>query len=130
MITLKESKGDGPNGISDVFAKLFEARNFAHYAHLRTKSYAQHKALGRFYEDLVGLADQFYETHAGQYGQSKFNAGSPVKEEDPVRYMESFAKMMVDAHDMIEKKDTHLHNILDEIAGLTYQTIYKLKYLS
>lgn len=130
MITLKEFKGDSKPSIEGVFSKLFEARNFAHYAHLRTKSYAQHKALGRFYEDLVDLADKFYETYAGKYGQVKFNAGPSVKEEDPVKYFDALGSMLTEAHDLLEKKDTHLHNILDEVTGLAYQTLYKLKFLS
>jgi len=131
MISLNEFKSGGEGaGIGGVFSKLFEARNFAHMAHLRTKSYAQHKALGHFYEEIVELADSLYETYAGQYGQIKFNAGPPVKEEDTVRYMESFGKMMLEAHKLIDEKDTHLHNILDEIIALAYQTNYKLKFLS
>ena len=130
MISLNEFKSGEGMTISGVFSKLFEARNFAHMAHLRTKSYAQHKALGSFYEGIVDLADSLYETYAGQYGQIKFNAGPSVKEEDTVRYMESLGKMMLDAHKLIDEKDTHLHNILDEIIALVYQTNYKLKFLA
>jgi hypothetical protein len=131
MISLKEFKssdGSGDNAISALIGKLFEARDFAHQAHLRTKSYAQHKALGSFYDDVIGLADSLYETYAGQYGQFKFSVGQ-AKDEDPVKYMESLGKFLSEAHEAIDKKDTHLHNILDEIVGLVYQTNYKLKFL-
>lgn len=111
-----------------VFTKLFEARDFAHVAHLKTKSYAQHKALNGFYDDLLDLADTFIETYQGQYGLAKIEISS-VKDADPVDYLEDFAKFMVEAHKSLSKDDTHLHNILDEIVGLTYQTIYKLKFL-
>ena len=122
-----ESPSEGGK-ITAVFGKLFEARDFAHYAHLRTDSYAQHKALGSFYEGVVDLADQFYETYAGQYGQVKFEYGS-ARESDVVQYFESLGKMLSDAHSYLSDKDTHLHNILDEVTGLTYQTLYKLKFL-
>ena len=53
-----------------LFNKLFEARDFAHFAHLEAakKSYPEHKALNDFYDAIVGLADDLYETYAGQYG--------------------------------------------------------------
>ena len=124
----EESKPQG--GASTLFSKLFEARDFAHYAHLQTDSYAQHKALGSFYEDLLELVDTLVETHAGQYGKSTFSFSSVAKkDENPVTYLESFAKMLGSARSFFNENDTHLHNILDEITGLTYQTVYKLKYL-
>lgn len=126
MISLKEFKNASNAG--SVFSKLFHARDFAHYAHLRSKSYAQHKALGSFYDDLLDLADQFYETFAGQYGQQKFEFET-VQEADVIEYFEDLAKFFVESHSAFDKKDTHLHNIIDEIVGLTYQTLYKLKFL-
>ena len=44
-------------------------------------------------------------------------------------YMENLGKMLVNSHKLIDSKDTHLHNILDEIIALTFRTVYKLKYL-
>jgi hypothetical protein len=98
-------------------------------AHWRTKSYAQHKALGSFYEGVIDLTDKLYETYAGQYGQIKFDAGCDIKESDVVKYFESLGKMVSESHSMIKESDTHIHNILDEITGLVYQTTYKLKFL-
>lgn len=126
MISLQEYKS--ASNISSVFSKLFQSRDFAHYAHLRTKSYAQHMALGTFYDGITDLADKFYETHAGQYGQTKFEFES-FSEIDLVEYFEDIGKFFIEAHSSLDKKDTHLHNILDEIVGLVYQTLYKLKFL-
>lgn len=126
MISLKEFKNASNAGA--VFSKLFNARDFAHYAHLRSKSYAQHKALNSFYDDIVDLADQLYETFAGQYGQQKFEFET-VQESDVIEYFEDLAKFFIESHNAFDKKDTHLHNIIDEIVGLTYQTLYKLKFL-
>ena len=129
MITLKEFQGKEESSVSTLFAKLFESRNFAHYVHLRTKSYAQHKALNSFYEDIVELSDSLYETYAGKYGQIRFDAGASVKEEDPIKYFENMGDMLSDAQDFFNEKDTHLINILDEIKALIYRTLYKLKFL-
>jgi hypothetical protein len=47
------------------------ARDLAHREHLKTKSYAQHKALGKFYNDIVDNADAIAEAYQGQYGLMK-----------------------------------------------------------
>lgn len=128
MISLNEFKSAG--NISSVFSKLFHMRDAAHYAHLRTKSYSQHKALNGFYEDVLGLADQLIETYQGQYGLQKFEIQSVESGDfDIIKYLEDSARFMSEAHNALEKKDTHLHNILDEITALIYQTLYKLKNL-
>jgi hypothetical protein len=128
MISLNEFKN--ASNVTSVFSKLFNMRDTAHYAHLRTKSYAQHKALGSFYEDVLGLADSFIETYQGQYGLQKFEIqGVGSADIDIVKYLEDSAKFMTESHSALEKKDTHLHNIIDEIVALLYQTLYKLKNL-
>ena len=126
MITLNEFKS--ASNVQTLISKLFEARDFAHGAHLRTNSYAQHKALNSFYDDLLDLTDSFVETYQGQYGIIKFNFDS-VKIGEPIPYFEDAAKMFMEGHNAIDKKDTHLHNVLDEIVGATYSLLYKLKHL-
>ena len=37
-------------------------------AHFSTKSYAEHKALGKFYDDLIGKIDTIVEAYQGYYG--------------------------------------------------------------
>jgi hypothetical protein len=126
MISLNEFKS--ASDIQSLISKLFEARDFAHGAHLRTNSYAQHKALNSFYDDLLDLTDTFVETYQGQYGIIKFSFEAP-KIGDPIPYFEDAAKIFIEAHSAIDKKDTHLHNVLDEIVGATYGLLYKLKFL-
>lgn len=117
--------------ISNLFSKLFESRNFAHYAHLqaKSKSYSQHKALGSFYESIADISDSFFEIHAGQYGPTKFNISSVNTDQEVVSYFENLGKFFIDSHSMVSKKDTHLHNIIDEITALTFHLLYKLKNL-
>lgn len=128
MISLNEYKEVG--SFSGLVSKFFEARDFVHRVHLlaKNKSYAEHKALGSFYEDLIGLVDNLYETHAGQYGPAKFDFNK-IPDGDATEYLESLGKVCVAGHSSIDKKDTHLHNILDEITALVYHTLYKLKNL-
>lgn len=126
-MSINEFKND-KSSFSSLFATLFEARDFAHVAHLKSKSFSEHKALNDFYESILDLADSFYETYAGQYGQINFTVTSS-KQENVLSYFEDIAKKCHDFHSAIDKKDTHLHNILDEVTALVYRTIYKLKFL-
>ena len=43
--------------IEELIGKIFCTRNKTHVAHWKTKSYAQHKALGGFYEGVIDLID-------------------------------------------------------------------------
>jgi len=113
------------------FNKLFEARDFAHFAHLEAakRSYAEHKALGDFYDAIFGLADDLYETYAGQYGLLTLERKLNISSSEPIEYFQLLGKELIELHAVFSEKDTHLHNILDEIVALVYHTLYKLKYL-
>lgn len=126
MITLNEFTNGG--NFSTVLSKLFEARDFAHKAHLRTKSFSQHSALGEFYAGVTDFADELFEVYSGQYGMQKLDF-SNVSDEDPLSYMENLGKMLLNSHKIIDSKDSHIHNIIDEIIALTFRTVYKLRYL-
>ena len=47
---------------------FFLARDVTHSVHLNTRSYAKHKALQKFYEGIVDLADGFAEAYQGRHG--------------------------------------------------------------
>lgn len=111
-----------------VFTKLFEARDFAHKAHLETKSYAQHKALNSFYDDILDLADGLMESYFGKYGIQKIEIAQ-VKSQDVVTYFEDFANFIQQAHASVNQKDTWVQNQLDEILATTFSLLYKLKNL-
>ena len=42
---------------ADFVGALFLARDVAHSVHLNTRSYAKHKALNEFYDEIIDLAD-------------------------------------------------------------------------
>lgn len=125
MITLQEYKRS--KDVKGLVQKMFEARQVAHNLHLKTKSFAEHEALGGFYEGIIGLADDFAETYQGQYGllgdlDFRVDAVS-----DPAAYLEDCAKLFAVGRGSL--KDPHLQNIVDEVVSLTYKTVYKLKFL-
>ena len=115
--------------IKSFVSKLFEVRQTAHNAHLSTKSYSEHKALGSFYEEILGLSDAFIETFQGQYGIiSGYENINVSKEQNVISYIENAVEEFKETRKDLEK-DTHLQNIIDEMISLSYSTLYKLKFL-
>ena len=56
------------NSIMQIITPLLTLQNTLRVHHWQTKSYAEHKALGKAYEDLDPLIDQFVEVYFGKYG--------------------------------------------------------------
>lgn len=111
---------------------LFLSRDVAHREHLKTKSYAAHKALQKFYEGVIDLADDFAESYQGRYNQLleiPFLDNTSKGEIDEV--LESHVNWISEHRaDICPKTETAIHNIIDEIASLYYSTLYKLRFLS
>lgn len=126
MKTFNEFKNNGT--IGSFFGKLMAARQQAHILHLGSKSFSEHKALGGFYESIVGLLDDLIETYQGQYGLVKIETSNP-NDKNALDFLSSLAEECVESRNMFDKKDTHLHNIIDEIIALIYKTHYMVKYL-
>lgn len=125
MLTLKEYKQS--KDVKGLVQKMFEARQVVHNLHLKTKSFAQHEALGGFYEGIVGMVDDFVETYQGQHGLLEDCQLQVNSVDDPVNYLEDCAKLFSVGRDSL--KEPHLQNMMDEIVALTYKTLYKLKFL-
>lgn len=126
MLKLNEFKS--ASNVESIFTKLFESRDFAHKKHLETKSFAQHKALGSFYEDILDLTDSLIESYQGKYGIQKI-VFSNTENAEVVTYFEDLARFIVEAHSAVDKKDSYIHNQLDSITQLVYSLLYKLKNL-
>ena len=129
-----EEKSTGDH-VSKFFSKLFESRQVAHVFHLQVRgdngSYAAHVALDVYYNTVLGFIDELIEIYQGQYGIIE-NYDSitidDVSKKDKIQYFEELAKSIKEDRKCILEEDTHLHNIIDEIAALIYKTLYKLKY--
>jgi DNA-binding ferritin-like protein len=107
---------------------LFHSGTNAHFMHLQTKSYSQHKALGRYYEDVVDLADRYAEAFQGCYDVIESYPSDFHIAKVPLTYMEKI-KDFVDGMRKVLPDDTHLMNIIDEVAELIDSTIYRLREL-
>lgn len=111
---------------------LFLARDVAHSVHLNTRSYAKHVALQGFYEGIVPLADNLAEAYQGRYGLiGPISLQSAKKTNNITEFLQGQLDEIEETrYDVVDKKDTAIHNIIDEIVNLYLSTLYKLKFLS
>jgi hypothetical protein len=109
-------------------ATLFHSGTNAHFFHLSTNSYAQHKALGNFYSEIIDLADSYCEAFMGRYQQIKVFPSTYHLPKEAISYIESL-KQFVDEANKDLPKDQELINIVAEIQQLIDSTLYKLRFL-
>jgi hypothetical protein len=117
---------------ADFVGTLFLARDVAHSTHLNTRSFAKHSALNTFYDEVIELADKFAEAYQGKYGLiGPISLMSAKKTNNIVEFLEGQVDEL-DAmrYKVVDKDCTPLQNIIDEIFGLYYSTLYKLKFLA
>jgi DNA-binding ferritin-like protein len=120
-----ETANPAMKAASHIVASCFEARTHAHFWHLKTESFSQHKALEEFYVGIVELADTFAETFQGRYGI--------IQEYPKITYDGLSSLELISAiNDSLEQcrpylgQDTILQNIVDELQQLCGSTNYKL----
>ena len=107
---------------------LFHSGTNAHFMHLQTKSYSEHKALGSYYEAVIDLADRWAETYQGCYSVIDTYPSDFHIAKVPLTYNEKI-KDFVDGIRKVLPDDSQLQNIIDEIVELLDSTCYKLKNL-
>ena len=117
------------NEIGSFILTLMHAATNAHILHLKSKSYAEHMALGAFYEELPGLVDSLAESIQGLTGEL---IEYPADYYSPA---ESGLQEIMDLMDFVKEnrqslpQDSEIQNQVDTIAELINSTAYKLKFL-
>jgi hypothetical protein len=116
----------------DLIGHLFLARDVTHSVHLNTRSYAKHKALGKFYENIIGLADDLAEAYQGRHGLiGPITLHSAKKTTNVIEFLEDSLKDVEELrYKVCEKDETAIQNIIDEIVALYLSTLYKLRFLA
>ncbi len=117
---------------SDFVGMLFLARDVTHSVHLNTRSYAKHKALQKFYEDIIDHADAFAEAYNGRHG---LIGGISLQSHNKTANVVDFLQNQLDEieaarYDVVDRKDTSLQQLIDNIVELYLTTLYKLRFLA
>jgi len=106
---------------------LMNSREQAHMFHLTTNSYAQHKALQKYYEGIVPLLDAWAEAYMGKYGRLKRITTNKRFLRDPKKARVYFRSLLGRIRRLkLPRGDTYLKNIQDEITALIRSTLYML----
>ena len=107
---------------------LLHSGTNAHFMHLQSKSYSQHKALQRYYEAVIDLADRWAEAYQGAYDVIDTYPADFHIAKVPLTYIQKI-KDFVDGMRKVLPDDSQLMNIIDELCELLDSTCYKLKNL-
>jgi hypothetical protein len=118
--------------IEQLISRVFYTRNAAHLAHWKTKSYAQHVALGTFYDGLIDTIDQLVEAYQGFFDLISMVPPKPgeLLPKDIITYISEEADWIDANRSKIAEDNSALENIIDELSGLYMSTLYKLRNLS
>ena len=118
--------------IEQLISRVFYARNLAQFAHWRAKgegSFAEHDALGEFYEEVIDTIDPLVEAYQGAYD---LIGAIPVPEEmqkDILKCLQSDAAWIEANHDKISKGNRAVANLIDGVTSVYLSAIYKLRNL-
>lgn len=116
----------------DFLGMFFLARDVVHSVHLNTRSYSKHKALQKFYENIIDLADSFAEAYQGRHGLiGPVTLQSSKKTSNVTEFLEDQLNEIEKCrYEICDKDDSPLQNLIDGIIELYLSTLYRLKFLS
>lgn len=117
--------------IEQLVTRVFTTRNLAHLAHWKTKSYAQHMALGDFYDALIDQIDNIVESYQGAFGLLSIDAAPQTPaSKDITKHLEQELIWIANNREKIAKNVAALENLIDALTETYMRTLYKLKNLS
>ncbi|MEN9936062.1 MAG: hypothetical protein RLZZ387_2641 [Chloroflexota bacterium] len=118
--------------IEQLIARVFYARNVAHFEHWRATgsgSYAKHQALGDFYDNVIDALDSLVEAYQGAFELVGGIPAPETKTGDVLKLLEADAAWIEENHESICKKNRAVGNLVDGVTDTYLSTIYKLRNL-
>jgi hypothetical protein len=111
---------------------LFLARDVTHSVHLNTRSYSKHVALNIFYDRIIDAADDFAEAYQGRHGlMGPITLHSATKTSNIIDFLQSQLNEIEKCrYEIVDKSDSSLQQLIDNIVEIYLRTLYKLKYLA
>lgn len=118
--------------IEQLIARVFYARNVAHFNHWRATgvgSYAEHIALGDFYDGVVDALDSLVEAYQGAFELIGTVPAPDTKAEDILGILDEDSKWIEKNHEAICKGNRAVANLIDGVTGVYLSALYKLRNL-
>ena len=130
-----DTKGSENSDFVDMVSTLLHSRTQAHVFHLQTKSqssFAEHMALGGYYDEIGDHIDGIVESFQGKYDIVKNYDTMDIENYSGKDQLISYFRGL---DDMIEEKrkgikESYLQNQIDTIQQLIFSTLYKLRNLA
>lgn len=116
--------------ITELVQRVFASRNAAHLQHWASKSYAEHVALGDFYDGVIGKIDSIVEAYQGIFGLIDKADLKDVSTDKDIHDLLKADLIWINKHrDKLAKDITPIENMVDELMALYMSTLYKLENL-
>lgn len=101
---------------------LFQSRDAMHIAHLQTTSFAEHKALNMYYDEILDLTDKFSEAYFGRFKRVEIVVPESKVLDAPTHLKELQSVLDTERANY----PSELQNIIDEMLGLVDKVLYLL----
>ena len=118
--------------IEELIARVFYARNVAHFEHWRAEGvggYARHVALGEFYDGVIDALDKLVEAYQGAFELVGTIPAPKTKAEDILKILVEDAQWIEKNHEKICKGNRAVANLIDGVTEVYLTTTYKLRNL-
>ena len=127
-------RNSGKDDMRILISKLLHSRLQVHTFHLQTKSkssFAEHMALGEFYDKIGDLTDGLVESYQGKHEIITGYASLELEDYKNVEQLISYFKALDSEIEKDRKsiKESYIQNQIDEVQALIYSTLYKLRFL-
>ena len=118
--------------IEQLISRVFYARNVTHFEHWRAKgdgSYAKHKAMGHFYDDIIDALDNLVEAYQGAFELIGNIPAPETPKGDVLKLLQGDAAWIEENHDAMCGGNRAVGNLLDNVTAVYLSAIYKLRNL-
>jgi hypothetical protein len=111
---------------------LFLGRNVAHSVHLNTRSFSKHVALNTFYDEIIDRADAFAEAYQGRHGLiGPIAIPATKKTANIIEFLQAqLDEIEKGRYEIVDRSDSSLQQLIDNIVELYLSTLYKLRFLA
>lgn len=118
------------DAICELVCRVFTTRGAAHLAHWKTRSIAEHEALGDFYEGIIGSIDTIVEAYQGNFGLIDVTLKQYPVNKSILAQLKDDANWIAMQRSSIANKVDAIENLIDGLTEIYLKTIYKLTFLS
>jgi DNA-binding ferritin-like protein len=116
------------NEAAEFLLTLLHSSTNTHLLHWTTKSYSEHRALGKFYELILQLTDDLAEAMMGRYDMTPtFPVNYYAPAETAKEELEALKDYVEQTRQQLPQ-DSEIQNLIDEIAQSIDQTLYLLRF--